>query len=348
MKNLLELTRAVKILGLNHLLKVRKIKKITGDIVGGFFLTRVMSTLLNANFFNEFSKNMVVDIHLFSKDNSLDEKTLGLLCDYLSSLKILKEKKPGYCLTAKGKFISEMGSGLFDIVYSFEGILHNLEPILKNEKTISRDSARLYFEAKGTGDAAKLLVFPIIIDTIKKNNFKRIFDIGCGSAAFLIELCKNIPEASGYGIDLSAEAILHGQKQIIKNYLGDKIELFAGNILTHLELFAEKINNADIVTASFVLHELFLKGKEQIIDFLAKFRNKFKNKYLLVCENIEQTPNELRKNPGLYSELQLVHRLIDEQQMSRKDWREVFQKSGFEEIIEQHLAFAKISIYILH
>jgi SAM-dependent methyltransferase len=349
MKNKIELIRAIRKVGLYNLLKVKKIKKIAGNIIGGFFLTRVISTLLNIDFFAGFSGNSSINTHLFCKENNLDEKVLCALCDYLSSLGILKKNKSEYYLTAKGKFILEMGSGLFNIVYSFEDIFHNLEPILKKERTAERDINKfLYFEAKGTGEAAKLLVFPIIIDIIEKKKFKRIFDIGCGSAAFLIELCKNVSGTIGYGVDLSRKAVLHGREELIKYNLENRIKLFEGNIIHDLDSFAEKISDAEIITASFVLHELFFENKEQIINFLVKFRRRFENKCLLVCENIEQSLDELRKDPGLYSEVQLAHRLVGEQQMTRKDWHTIFIKSGFKKIKERYLSFARISIFILH
>lgn len=343
-----ELITAIKLLGFNHMLQIKKAKTLADKTLVGFFVTRVMNTLLNVGFFSEFSKKEVIDINLFSKERGLDKRILCLLCDYLHTLKILEKRIVGYRLTTKGRLIVEKLGGVFDIIYSFEDIFHNLEPLLKKEKIVGKDVVlRTDFEAKGTGAAAKFLPFPIMMDIINRGNFRNVFDIGCGSATFLIELCKSNPAITGYGVDISRDALLYGQRQLAENNLQDRITLFEGDVLNDFETITDKFNNADIVTASFMLHELFFEKEEKLIHFLIKLRCRYKNKPLMICENIKQTLQELRKEPGLYSELQLAHGIARERQMARKDWKEVFRKSGFREAKERYLSFAKIGIYIV-
>jgi len=260
LSNTLELIKTVRILGLSHMLQMRKAKKLADKIQTGFFATRVINTLLNVGFFEEFSKREVVDIDSFAEERNFDRRILRILCDYLSILGIFKKDILGYHLDTKGKLLTEMLEGLFDILYSFEDIFHDLEPLLRKEKILGKDVAkRIYFEANGTGKAAKLLPFPIMIDVINKHNFKRVLDLGCGTATFLIELCKSNLKIKGYGVDISHEVLFYGQRQLIENSLQDRITLFEGNVLNDLEEAANRFNDVDIVTSSFVLHELFFE-----------------------------------------------------------------------------------------
>jgi ubiquinone/menaquinone biosynthesis C-methylase UbiE len=348
MKNIIELIKAIKILGFSHLLRISKAKKLGDEILPGFFITRAMNVLLNVGFFDEVSKRLTIDIDSFAKEKNFDERLLHLLCDYLYVYKILKKDRAKYRLTSKGKIVVEMLTGVFDILYSFEDIFHNLEALVKKEKILGQEVNKFfYFESKGTGTAAKQLIFPIIIDIIKKHNFKKVLDIGCGSGTFLIELCKKNPGIMSYGLDISQEAIIYGQHQLIENNLQGKITLLKGDILNILEIKDSDLKTVEAIIATFVLHELFFENKEKIINFLITLRQKFGNKPLLVCENIKQTLEELRKMPQFYSELQLAHGIACERQLTRREWKEIFNKSGFRNIKERYLAFAKISIFMV-
>jgi len=346
--NIIELFKNVKFFGFSYLLRLGKAKKTADQIIPGFFLTHVVNCLLNVGFFEKISNKGMVNLELFSKEKNLDKRILELLCDYLFTLRILKKNKLDYSLTKRGKFIIEMLSGVFRIIYSFEDIFHNLESLLKKEKNVDKDAViNRKFEAKGTGETAKLLPFPIIIGIINKRKLNRVFDIGCGSATLLIELCKNNSEIIGYGVDNSAEAINCGNEQITEGNLKGRITLFKGNILRDFVNISGELDDIDIITATFVLHELFFEQKEKLINFLKGLRERFNNKPLMICENIKQGQRSLYSDPGLYSELQLAHGIVREQQMTREEWKEVFVKSGFNQIEERFLSFAKIAIYLI-
>lgn len=348
LSNLLELIRAMKFVNLPLLVKMKKAKKLADQMQWGHFTTKAVTALLNVGFFDEFSTNRFVDINTFSKKKNVDKRLLRLLCDYLYAVKVFKKHDSEYSLTSKGILINDMMRGLFDIIYAFDDIIYNIEPLLKKEKIIYQNvSRRLDREARGSSALAEFLPYPIVKDIIVKRGFKRVLDIGCGVGAFLIELCRTLPDVTTYGIDVSYDVLLHAQEQLKKYNLENRISLFEGDVTKDIEELAGRLDGVDVITAFFLLHELFFEQKEKLIEILSIIRSKFKDKPVIVCENIKLELEELKKDPGLYSELQLLHGFSCEQQLTRKEWKEVFAKAGFRVLEERYLSFTKVGIYIL-
>lgn len=80
---------------------------------------------------------------------------------------------------------------------------------MRKEKAYGRDvKRRSDFVAKGSGDMEKWIYFPLAVDFINKNGFKKVLDLGCGDATFLTNLCESNDEVTGYGIDIAPEAIV--------------------------------------------------------------------------------------------------------------------------------------------
>ena len=111
----LELVKAVILVGLPSLIKMKKAKKLADEMQKGFFATKAISALLNIGFFDEFSANKSVNLSMFAKKKNVDRRLLRLLCDYLCSIKIFKNHASEYSLTSKGLLVKEVMKGVFDI-----------------------------------------------------------------------------------------------------------------------------------------------------------------------------------------------------------------------------------------
>jgi len=344
---MIELLKLIRIVGFKHMLRLKRASELSGNINRGFFATRTINTLFNIGFFDEFAENKEVNIDSFSMEKNLDTRILRLLCDYLYSLKLLEKEGSNYSLSYKGKLLTEIGRGAFDGIYAYEDVFYYLEPLLKMEKKYGRDIIRKSeFVAKGSGELAKLLPFPMVIDIVRKGNFKRILDLGCGDATFLISLCKSDPALKGYGVDISPQVIANGQKKLKENNLENRVSLFEGDIF-EIEKMANQLEDTDVATSFFVLHEFLSEGSEKVMEFLVEFRGIFKDVPLIISEITRQTPEELRKKPTLILEHHLFHDLSNQGEITREEWKEVFKKADFHSIKEEYVDFAKMGIYTI-
>lgn len=345
---MVELFKAARVVGLRRMLRLNRARRLGWEgIISGFFTTRTMNALFNIGLFDELVEKGTVNIESFGMSRGLDTRILKALCESLYSLRILKREGLNYSLDSKGKLLVETARGWFDLIYGYEEILHFLEPLLRREKECGKDvTRRPEFVAKGSGEIESWLYFPLAIYIVNKNGFKRVLDLGCGDATFLISLCKSNDTVRGYGVDISPEATAEGHRKLGEASLRGRIHLFTEDIF-ELERIAEPLQGIDAATAFFVLHEFLFAGRERVVRFLRGFRKLFPGVPLIIFEAIRPAPDEMRKRPGPAIQYFLFHDLSEQKPVSREDWKELFSQAGFSSISERYLGFARTGIYTL-
>jgi len=345
---MIELLKAVRVLGLRPMLRLSRARRLGWEgIISGFHTTRAMQALFNVGFFDEVQKQGVINVASFAKSKHLDARILQSLCDALFSLSILTKHGADYALDAKGKLLVEEARGWFDGVYGYEEIFHCLEALLTGEKAYGKDvKKRADFVAKGSEAIEQRLYFPLAIDIIARNGFKKVLDLGCGEGTFLRRLCENNPEMTGYGIDIAPDIIAYGKEHVVQAGLQQRIHLFVEDI-ARIEKLPEPWQCIDVATAFFILHELLFAGVDPVIELLQNFRTVFAGVPLIVFETIRPTPEEMRSKPRMGIQYFLQHDLSEQRPVSREEWRKLFKMAGCSSIEERYLRFARTAIFTL-
>jgi len=333
--------RLLRVLGLRFILRSSRLRQIGAETVRGFYLTRVLSVVLNVGLLDEMARRSAVDIDAFAAERGLDARILRSLCDYLDVLGFVERTPRGHALTARGQLIQGTLSGAYYLVDAYEDVFHNLEALLRREKVYGVDvHRRSEFVARGSGAIGQMLAFPMLADTIRRRRFQRILDLGCGDAAFLADLCRREPGICGVGLDVAPTAIALGRQRVTEQGLDGRIDLRVGDIFD-LPALRSELPAIDAATSVYVLHEF----QDRIVDVLRQFRAAFPGTPLLVCEVIRHTTEELRRRPGNISEIQLFHELSNQRLLTRAEWRERFAQAGFDRIDEDYLAPVRTCIY---
>jgi 2-ketoarginine methyltransferase len=306
-----------------------------------------MQALFNVGFFDEVQQKGTVNVQTFAREHDLDLHILQSLCDTLYALKILQKNGAGYSLDSKGKVLVNVARGWFDGVYGYEELFHSLEAVLKKEKVYGREiQRRPDYIARGSGEMEKWLYFPLAVDIIKRENHKKVLDLGCGDATFLRYLCAEQRDIIGYGVDLEPDAIREGDEKIKQARLQNRITLFAEDI-TKLERIPASWRDVDVATTFFVLHEILFAGTQPVIDLLRSFRKLFPGVPLIVFEVIRPTPEQLRKRPGMAALYLMQHDLGHQKPVGLADWQELFKAAGFTSIGERYASVARSAIFTL-
>lgn len=338
------LVRLVKALGLRPALRASKVRRFSQDMLRGFYATRTVTALFNVGFFDEITRQGMVNPAAFAASKGLDAKALTSLCQYLDAVKILKRKGSQYTLDPRDAVVTTL-NGPFYAVYAYQDIFHNLEALLRREKTFGAEVTRDYgLMAKGSGAVAALFAVPMMADVIARNNFGHVLDLCCGDATFLIDLCERNPSLKAHGIDISTEAIAAGQQKVARRNLDQRIDLVAGDVF-RIDEVAGQLKGIDAVTCTYALHEFVTDDQERILDLLCRFKATFPGVALVICEVMRQSPEELRARPGGVAEIQLWHDLSNQQLMSREQWKALFQKAKFAHIDEDYLKIARTAIF---
>jgi len=341
-----ELLHAIRVVGLRRLLRLsRAHRRFWSNMISGSFSTYVIQTLFNIGFFDEIRKNGRLRVEEFSRRYQIDAKTLRVLCDYLYCIRILRRNGEEYALDSDGRLLVDTARGWFEATYGYQDVYCELENILRKQKEYGRDVFRKpVLVASGSGRMEQMVHFPLAIDLIAKNRFTKVVDLGCGDGRFLIDLCRHLPEVTGYGIDLSPEAVTYGQEQVKQAGLEARITLFNQDI-TKITRLPEPLSKVDAVTTFLVLHEILFRGEQVLIGFLKDFRRLFPGVPLIVFEVIRASLEETRRTTGMSAQYYLQHDLTGQSLVDGPKWRELFQAAGFETIQDRYLRFVKTSIF---
>ncbi len=333
--------KVARALGWRSILRSYRIKRIHQDTLRVFYATRAIIALLDVGLFDELGERKTVHLAEFAARENLNFKVLQTLCDYLYELRILKREGEGYALDLDGELISESMRGVYYLTQAYEDAVHNLELLLRKEKTYGMDvQRRAEFVAKGSNLIGQLLAFPMVYEEIRRNGFRRILDLGCGDGAFLIDLCQRNSDVYGYGLDIAPEAIALGKRHLEDEDLQGRVQLFVGDIFD-IGALAGPLSAIDAATAMYVLHEF----QDRIVEVLKRFRAAFPQVPLILCEVIRHTPEELRRKPGGVMEIQFFHELSNQRLFTLEEWRSMFRQAGFTNINENYLGFVRTCIY---
>ncbi|HEU4760665.1 MAG TPA: methyltransferase domain-containing protein [Dehalococcoidia bacterium] len=340
------LLRLARVLGPGHLLRLRQARRVGGEeLIRGFFATPTLIALLNAGLFDELERAGRVDVDSFAAQRQLRPEVLRPLCDYLYAMAVLDRAGRDYSLAQKGKLLVQVVKGSLYSAGAYAPVFHNLEALLRGEKQygngVQRDTA---LAARGSGEAGKLFIFPMVRDQIRRNGITTVLDLGCGDATFLIGLCGSNAAVSAYGVDISAEAIADGERNVREAKLDGRVGLFVEDMF-QAPAMAGKVPGVQAATAFFVFHEFMATQRQRVLAFLGQFRQAFPGVPLIISESARHTPEELRRRPGPLMEFQLVHELSGQRPLSREDWKELFQEAGFTSVEEDYIPLVRIAIY---
>lgn len=345
---MLELLRTIRIVGLRDMIELLRGYRLGWlGIIRGFYTTRTMQALFNVGFFDEIHEKATVDIAAFAASRDLDVNILRSLCESLYALRILDQVGAGYSLTRRGRTLVVVARGWFDGAYGYEDVFHNLEALLKKERSYGGAvGRRCEFITRGSALMEARLHYPMAADYIAAHRITKVLDIGCGDGSFLRYLCAKDPSVTGVGIDIAPEAIALARQEAKAQSLEDRIQFLVQDVL-QLSDVPDFPARVEIATMFFVLHELLARDGDSAVDMLAAFRRLFPGMALLIFEAIRPTPEDRRRRPGMAVEYVLQHDLSHQPLRSRQEWRLVFQEAGFSSVHERYLDFARTAIYVL-
>lgn len=345
---MLELLKVIRIVGLRKMVEMTRAYRLGWiQILTGFYTTRTLQALFNVGFFDELENRGRVDLEAFARQKGLDAEILKSLCDSLYALRILDKSGPWYFLDAKGRILSRVARGWFIGTYGYESVFHNLEALLRKEKEYGKEVRRLSEPiARGSAEMEALLYFPLAIDIIRRNKYKRVLDLGCGEGTFLRALCTSLPEVEGAGMDLSPESVEAARERAARAGLEGRLRFYVGDVAEGNGAPAAEAK-IDAATIFFVMHEILYRGEAAAVDFLQGFRRKFPGVPLIVFEVLRPSVEDMRRRPGMAIHYALQHDLSHQKLVSGDEWKRLFQKAGFARIEARELSFLRTAIYTL-
>jgi cyclopropane fatty-acyl-phospholipid synthase-like methyltransferase len=337
----------IRTLGAKQVIDIKKTHAEVLKYARSYMTLHCMVSLLNAGFFKSMRVQGKINCVDFARQKNLDNEIITILCEYLFATRMFDRSGNDYFLTKQGQHTLTYAQGAFYFIHAYAPLFENLDALLKKQKIYGKDIFRREKSvSQASAETEKWLPFPIACDIIKKYKFKKVFDLGCGSAEFLMSLCSQKKDLTGYGIDLSAESIHYAQELINKRGMGKKIKLLVGDIFK-IDTIDGNLDAVDAIISMYVVHEFIGDDLTRITELLKKIRARFKDAFIIICELCRQPSGIIRKNSSAIAEHHLFHALAKQRLLSREEWLELFKKTGFEVVEERRFDFASQSYFVL-
>ena len=249
-------------------------------------------------------------------------------------------------LSKRGRHLASASVGVFDLLYAYSPIFQNLEALLRGNMTYGTDLTRFSdFVAKGSTAITRYLPFPAAMQLLEKHGYRSVMDLGCGDGAFLFYVAPFIDR--GIGIDLATSAIASANERARKKGLQDNFSFHVADILELSRHPAVTNFQVNVISLMFVLHEFLYTGEDRVIFLLKQIKGTFPRSHVLICELCESDPDSLRKNPTAICEHHLYHRLSQQGFATTKEWKRLFQISGYKLRDETTFNFAEQGYFLL-
>jgi SAM-dependent methyltransferase len=341
-----DLVRLVATVGISGLLTIRKGHRDMIFYARGFMTSHIMIMFLKNGIIADMENEKGIDPQIYSKNKGFDSDVFQAICDYLYSLRILDREGRKLVLGKRGKRLSHLSVGLFDLLHAYSPIFNNLEALLTKQEVYGiRITRHADYVAKGSTAITRYLPFPAAKRLLHKHGYRSVLDLGCGDGAFLFYVCED--GRTGLGIDLADQAIASARRRALETGQSERLKFEVADIF-HLEKIGVKAAyTAQVISLMFVLHEFLYGGDERVRVLLQNIRRTFPNSDLLVCELNECTPGYLRQRSTAICEHHLYHRLSHQGFATTDQWLRIFSEADYEVKDTVFYEFAEQAYFLL-
>jgi SAM-dependent methyltransferase len=226
-------------------------------------------------------------------------------------------------------------------------IFEALPLIIRKEKEYGKNIFRKgEFVGRGSAELAELLPFPYAKDMLKRHHLFKIVDMGCGSGDFLINFCIENKEFSGVGIDISPEVISFAERLASSREINGRVSFQIGDIKA-IEKFKELIEEGDVLSFMFVLHEFLTREDNEVVRMLTHMKNVYPTKHILITEVYRRGVQELISRPVTVAEHHLFHKLSKQGLATLNEWKSIFNKAGLVIVEERRFDRAAQAYFLL-
>ncbi len=297
----------------------------TLDLVEALQLAHAVAALHDLGVFSSLAQPSSADE--LAKQHKIDAAMLRGTLDYLAARTDLVRKTGSrFVVTRNYNRGSRFLLDLYALAYGSNAVrlaelLH--QPALARDAVDRKSFARAFETAPRQPGA-----LPAII---RQLGFRRVLDLGCGAATLLIALAGEVPDLTGWGLELDPVMCKTARANVRAARLHDRIRIFKGDAMqTRTAVPREIRTQAEVVVAAQLANELFGSGTRAAISWLRRLRQAFPTKPLLIADYYGRLGTG---NATLHRETWLhdYAQLISGQGVpppSRGHWQELYTAAG--------------------
>jgi 2-ketoarginine methyltransferase len=159
-----------------------------------------------------------------------------------------------------------------------------------------------------------------------------VLDMGCGSATYLVEMCRMYSDCRAIGVEPDAGACVAARAHVSEMQLESRIEIVQADALQYV---LRMPTAPDVVLFGFVLHEVLGQSGEQTVVELLRTVMSLKPKQHLIVIDIDYRIDEAgvmkhKLAEGYYNAYFLLHPFTSQRLESQAYWDGLFRQAGLE------------------
>lgn len=297
----------------------------------------------------EAEPDLLLDTDEAAKQLDLDARlTLGL-SEYLSRRGVLEQVagsdgRPRFKLSPRGReLVLGQWLGYFvHIVGGYGNVLQNSAAQLRKKivygPDIRRDGYNVALASELIGRNPHHASYKVAFERSANLKPEMVMDLGCGSAAFLLDLVRTSGAKRGVGVDMSAGACDLARQNVKTKGYADRVKIIESDARQLLEKAPELDGAVDLISAMFIVHEFFSMGFSAAAGELRELCRALKPETgrILILDKIVDG-FEGGAAPGFFTEFKLVHDLTSQVLTTKAQWQRVLDEAGLEVLHEQVL-----------
>ncbi len=278
-------------------------------------------------------KNERISITKYCKENHLDQGSFHTLLRSMNGFQIVSfdEQKETVEKGAQFQSIYENKGYFHWMVKGYGKMITNIAHLLdqknRGENFYKRDGAAIALSGK---DYGKMFVDAHVTALLDAFPFKKIADLGCGSANRLLEITKS-RNCQGIGIEIDLGGVNVARDAVAKAGRSDSVQIFQGDVsqLTPQNEFKD----VDLLSSFFMGHDLW--PRERCVEIFKNFRLVFPNlKYFMFCDTYRSDLASDEKAPIFTLGFEVFHALMGQYIPSLSEWNDLFSEAGWKKVKE--------------
>jgi SAM-dependent methyltransferase len=267
---------------------------------------------------------------------NLDPFTFEGLLEYLLGCGALVRRSGNVVgITAKGERLFNVYTrGVLNVYLGgYNAVLQSLGEVLSKRLPLDAPSLQrsTRHAAAGTAYSTCAFTIPEVFSVMRDKGGKVCLDLGCGTGDFLLQWVLQDPDARGVGVDMSAGPLVQARDTAVRWGVADRLEFHEVRVGPEpLVVPPGALDEVDVVTSMYMLHELGRNGRQAIVDVVRALRAQLPGRHLLVLEVEACDPEEFAAQmpppPHLGRlDYRLIHQLSGQGlPRTQADWHGIF------------------------
>jgi 2-ketoarginine methyltransferase len=303
-------------------------------------LAQGLYTLFDSGIWDGLGRDGGQPTATLAEQQGLDPDRLEIYCHYLANEGYLMHHDGGWQLTTKARELEPFRPWYTLLIGGYTETFAQLGATLRAGAGFATRNGGLV--GVGSCGMSNIDVMPMahrLLGAVPTEQLT-VVDLGCGDAAFLIDLVRSRPGLQGIGVEPDETSSRLAAERVEREGLSNRITIHRGRAADVVNLALPADETLCFLTA-FVLQEMLEQESEDAVEsLLDKVMENYPRAHWLVVEVDHQIDNRAAMSHALatayYNPYFLLHAITEQRLEKREFWDRLFERAGLETVMADH------------